>query len=105
MPAFGRGVPAGDGESGTSTAWPGSALIDAVDAHRIDNRLRSRSRRAPRTPTGPGAAGCTRTSTRADVFVATLLARTPGQHHDPADAHSGADGGDGERPRARRRLP
>ncbi len=74
-------------------AWV-SALIDAVDAHRIDNRL-SAAAAAAAAAHADGAgrrAGCTRDRHRADVFVATLLARTPGQPDDPADAHSGADG-------------
>ena len=57
-------------------AWV-SALIDAVDAHRIDNRLSAAAAAAAAAHAdGTGRrAGCTRTSTAPDVFVAT-----PGPH-------------------------
>ena len=72
-------------------AWV-SALIDAVDAHRIDNRLSAAAAAAHAGGAGRRS-GCTRDRHRADVFVATLLARTPARPDDPADAHGGTDGG------------
>ncbi|TXH40877.1 MAG: HNH endonuclease, partial [Actinobacteria bacterium] len=86
-------------------AWV-SALIDAVDAHRIDNRLSAAAAAAHAGGAGRRA-GCTRDQHRADVFVATLLARTPGQGDDPADAHAepGGDGGHDGRDGAQGPVP
>ena len=85
-------------------AWV-SALIDAVDAHRIDNRLSAAAAAPrPRTPTGPGAARVHEDQHRADVFVATSWPARRASTTTPPTP-TAAPTVTGSDLRARRRLP